>query len=158
MVRARVIGYIPLQREKKVKTRIDLLLGKSMILLLFAFLYYIQILIQSNATLYSPHLDVTRLNGSSRLKKLAVAAKAFNHNDMCKHDSDVKQGAVAIVRSILRSSSMSLNGRSKEIQHCLQILLNLYRCSEERLCASYCTDGIIILDLLEIIRDQLSAW
>lgn len=100
------------------------------------------------------HLDVTRSNdiGNGRLKKLAVAAKAFNHNDIRKHDSDVKQGAVAIVRSILHSCSMSFSGRSKEIQHCLQILLNLYRCSEERLCASFCTDGIIILDLLEIIE------
>jgi len=86
------------------------------------------------------------------LKKLAVAAKAFNHNDMRKHDNDVKQGAVAILRNILRSCSMTFSGRSKEVQHCLQILLHLYRCSEERLCASYCTDGIIILDLLEIIE------
>ena len=52
MVRARVIGYIPLQREKKVKTRIDLLLG-MMALVWFAFLYYTQILIQSNATLFT---------------------------------------------------------------------------------------------------------
>ena len=86
------------------------------------------------------------------MKKLTAAAKAFDHNDIRKHDSDIKTGAVAIVRSILHSCSMSFSGRSKEIQHCLQILLNLYRCSEERLCASFCTDGIIILDLLEIIE------
>ena len=86
------------------------------------------------------------------MKKLAVTAKAFNHNDIPKHDSDVKAGAVAIVRSVLRSCSISFSGRSKEIQHCLQILLNLYQCSEERLCASFCTDGIIIIDLLELIE------
>jgi hypothetical protein len=99
--------------------------------------------------------DVTHgKNDSDRLKKLITAAHSFDHSDSRAHDRDIKDGAVAIVCSILRSCSPFLIARSKEIQLCLMILMRLYRCcSEERLCASFCTDGtILILDLLELIE------
>jgi hypothetical protein len=98
--------------------------------------------------------EVTRgKNDSDRLRKLVTAAKLFDHTDSRSHDRDVKDGAVAIVCSILRSCSPFFIARSKEIQLCLMILLRLYRCSEERLCASFCTDGTtLILDLLELVE------
>jgi hypothetical protein len=98
--------------------------------------------------------DVTRgKNDSDRLRKLATAAKLFDHADSRNHDRDVKDGAVAIVCSILLSCMPFFIARSKEIQLCLMILLCLYRCSEERLCASFCTDGTtLILDLLELVE------
>ena len=92
-------------------------------------------------------------NDSDRLRKLVTAAKLFDHTDSKSHDRDVKDGAVAIVSSILRSCSPFFIARQKEIQLCLMILLRLYRCSEERLCASFCTDGTtLILDLLELVE------
>lgn len=85
---------------------------------------------------------------------MVAAAKAFNHNDITKHDSDIRAGAVAIVCSIFRSCSMLSLVISKDTQYCLKILQSLYRCSHERLCASFCTDGttliIYLLDLVEI--------
>lgn len=98
--------------------------------------------------------DVTRAkNNNDRLKLLIAAAKEFNHNDPRKHDSDIKAGAIAFLCSILRSCSPYFIARSKEIQNCLTIILCLYRCSEERLCASFCTDGsTLTLDLLELIE------
>lgn len=98
-------------------------------------------------------------NDGDRLKKLAAAAKAFNHGDANKHDSDIKAGAVALVCNILRSCSPFFIARSKEIRHCLNILLSLYRCSEERLRASFCTDGsTLVLMLLELIEINVSDF
>ena len=98
--------------------------------------------------------DVTRgENDGDRLRKLVTAAESFDHTDSRNHDRDVRDGAVAIVCSILRSCSSFFIVRSKEIQLCLMILLRLYRCSEERLCASFCTDGAtLIIELLELIE------
>ena len=100
------------------------------------------------------HVDVTRAkNSNDRLKILISAVKEFNHNDPRKHDSDIKAGAIAFLCSILRSCLPYFIARSKEIQSCLTIILCLYRCSDERLCASLCTDGTrLVLDLLELIE------
>lgn len=114
----------PLAREKRVITRMSLL------------------------------VDATRAKtDNDRLKKLIAASKLFEHCDARKHDADIKAGAVSLVCAILRSCSMLFIARSKEIQHCLKILLNLFRCSTDRLCASFCTDGTtLIIDLLELIE------
>lgn len=98
--------------------------------------------------------DVTRAkNNTDRLKILVDASNEFNHNDARKHDSDIKAGAIAILCSILRSCSPFFIARSNEIQKCLTIVLCLYRCSDDRLYASFCTDGsTLILDLLELIE------
>lgn len=116
--------YSPLAREKRVITRMSLL------------------------------VDATRAKtDNDRLKKLIAASKLFDHCDASKHDADIKAGAVSLVCAILRSCSMFFKSRSKEIQHCLKILLNLFRCSTDRLCASFCTDGTtLILDLLQHIE------
>ena len=115
----------PLAREKRVITRMSLL------------------------------VDATRAKtDNDRLKKLIAASKLFDHCDASKHDADIKAGAVSLVCAILRSCSMFFKSRSKEIQHCLKILLNLFRCSTDRLCASFCTDGaalfLVLLEFIEI--------
>jgi len=64
-MRAKVIGYIPLDREAPKKTRISHL------------------------------VDVTRAqNESDRVNKLASAARVFSHHDKSKHDQDIQAGAV----------------------------------------------------------------
>eukprot|EP00970_Alexandrium_tamarense_P003355 scaffold529_cov196-Alexandrium_tamarense.AAC.51 len=124
MVAARVIGYIPLDRGIKAKTRISHL------------------------------LDVTRAtNDTDRLKRLNAAAKIFNHHDKRKHDHDVKAGAVAVVCNILRSFSAVFVAKSKEVQCLCNILLHLCRCSEDRARASFCLDGTsLIVSLLEVVE------
>lgn len=101
------------------------------------------------------NLDVTRgEHDKDRLQKLLTAAQAFDHTDTKTHNRDIQDGAVVIVCSILHSCSPFFVARAKEIQLCLTILLRLYRCSEERLCASFCTDGtnliLIFLELIEV--------
>ena len=92
-------------------------------------------------------------NDGDRLKKLVAAAEAFDHSDIKKHNSDVKAGAFSIVCSILRSCMPFLIANSKEIRIILKILLQLLTCSDDRLCASFCTDGsALTLDLLELIE------
>ena len=165
--RTRVIGYIPLEGQR-AKTRISRLLGmwhycvdpelSCRCLLLEPMLCVLLPLAFRNLTQTSSILtiiiDVTRAkNNNDRLKILTAAAKEFNHNDVRKHDSDIKAGAIAFLCSILRSCSPYFIERAKEIQNCLTITLCLYRCSEERLCASFCTDGsALVLDLLELIE------
>ena len=102
----------------------------------------------------SSNKDVTRgKHDNDRLQKLLTAAQAFDHTDTKTHNRDIQDGAVVIVCSILHSCSPFFVARAKEIQLCLVILLRLYRCSEERLCASFCTDGTnLILILLELIE------
>ena len=60
---------------------------------------------------------------------------------------------MAVICSILRSCSPFYITKSKEIVSCLTILLRLYRCSIDRLCASFCTDGTtLILILHELVE------
>ncbi|KAL9188642.1 hypothetical protein ACHAXT_007020 [Thalassiosira profunda] len=123
-VKARVIGYIPLEGQRRAKTRMSML------------------------------LDAARAKSDGdRLKKLAAAAKAFDHSATANHDADIKSGAGAVLCSVLRSCSSVFAAKPKEVQLCLTILLQLYRCSDERLRASFCTDGCaLVLDLLELIE------
>lgn len=124
VLRARVVGYFPMEGEKE-KTRLSKLLDAT-----------------------------RAKSESDRLKKLNICLKAFDHRDADKHDSDIKAGAVAIICSIVRSCSPAFISKSKEIRFSLKILLQLYRyCSGDRLRASFCTDGAsLIPDLLELVE------
>ena len=98
-----------------------------------------------------PNSDVTRAkDDSDRLNKLIIAEKTFNHNETDKHDNDIKAGAVKIVCGILRSCSPF---QKTQTRSCLAILLQLYRCSPSRLCASFCTDAAALTpQLMELIE------
>ena len=99
-------------------------------------------------------VDVTRAkDDSQRLEKLRLAVEAFDHHETQKHDDDVRKGGVHIVSSILRSLSPFFVAKSEQVKSCCTILLQLYRCSQERKSASFCTDGFtLITNLLEIIE------
>mmetsp|Transcript_15502 Transcript_15502/g.32613 ORF Transcript_15502/g.32613 Transcript_15502/m.32613 type:complete len:500 (+) Transcript_15502:151-1650(+) len=122
--KARVIGYIPLDRGLRAKSRVSKL------------------------------LDVTRAkDDADRVKKLAIAVKAFNHHDKDTHDADIKSGAISIVCNVLRSCSPFFIAKSKEVQHLCKILLQLLRCNEDRARAAFCLDGsALITVLLEVIE------
>ena len=98
--------------------------------------------------------DVTRAKDDShRLEKLQLAVEALDHHDRQKHDDDIKAGAVQIVYSILRSCSPFFIAKSELVKSCCTILLQLYRCSQERARASFCTDGFaLVTNLLEVIE------
>ncbi|KAL3804711.1 hypothetical protein HJC23_008526 [Cyclotella cryptica] len=123
-MRAKVIGYIPLDRGSPTKTRLSHL------------------------------LDITRAkNDSERLKRLNAAAQAFNHHDKAKHDHDVKAGAISILCNLLRSCAPFFIVKSKEVNGLCKILLQLYRCNEDRAKVSFCLDGsTLIIYLLEVIE------
>lgn len=99
-------------------------------------------------------LDVTRAKSDSdRLKKLAAAAKATNHHDKAKHDNDIKAGAVSILCNLLRSCSPFFIAKSKEVYWMCRILIQLYRCNEDRAKVSFCLDGsTLLINLLEVIE------
>lgn len=107
---------------------------------------------------FSLSIDVTRSKDAERMQKLKLAAKAFDHSNQSHHDSDVKQGAVAIVCGLLCSRPFLLN-RTREVQYLCSILLHLFlRCSEEQSRVSFCTEGTqIITSLLELIEVRLSV-
>ncbi|KAL7466343.1 hypothetical protein ACHAXS_006642 [Conticribra weissflogii] len=150
--KARVIGYIPLDRGLRAKSRMSKLLGKfndieSYEAHIYSLMFRQYITILRN-------VDVTRAkDDADRVKKLAAAVKEFNHHDKDKHDSDIKSGAVSIVCNILRSCSPFFIAKSKEVQYLCKILLQLFRCSEDRARAAFCLDGsTLIAVLLEIIE------
>lgn len=98
--------------------------------------------------------DATRAKDDShRLEMLQLAVEALDHHDTQKHDDDIKAGAVQLVCSILRSCSPFFIAKSEVVKHCCTVLLQLYRCSQERARASFCTDGFtLITNLLEVIE------
>eukprot|EP00985_Skeletonema_marinoi_P001101 scaffold449_cov158-Skeletonema_marinoi.AAC.2 len=122
--RGKVIGYFPSMVKQREKTRLMKL------------------------------LDVTRAKDDShRLEKLQLAVEALDHHDRQKHDDDIKAGAVQIICSILRSCSPFFIAKSELVKCCCTILLQLYRCSQDRARASFCTDGFTLLtNLLEVIE------
>lgn len=85
--------------------------------------------------------------------KLRLAIAALDHHDKQKHEDDIKQGAIRVVLSILRSCSPFFIAKSEQVKSCCIIFLQLYRCSQERARASFCTDGsTLIATLLEVIE------
>ena len=98
--------------------------------------------------------DVTRARSDSdRLKKLIAAAKATNHHDKTKHDTDIKAGAVSILCNLLRSCSPFFIAKTKEVYWICKVLVQLYRCNEDRAKVSFCLDGSsLIINLLEVIE------
>ena len=84
---------------------------------------------------------------------LQLAVEAFDHHHTQKHDDDIKAGAVQIVCSILRSCSPFFIAKSEAVKYCCTVLLSLFRCSQDRARASFCTDGFtLITNLLEVIE------
>lgn len=98
--------------------------------------------------------DATRAkDDSQRLEKLHLATEELDHHNAQHHDEDIKAGAVQIVCSILRSCSPFFIAKSEVVKSCCTILLQLYRCSQDRARASFCTDGFtLITNLLEVIE------
>eukprot|EP00986_Skeletonema_menzelii_P010235 scaffold4939_cov149-Skeletonema_menzelii.AAC.8 len=87
--------------------------------------------------------------------KLRLAAEELDHHNTSQHDADIKAGAVPIVSSILRSCSPFFIAKSEVVKYCCTILLHIYRCSQDRARASFCTDGFtLITNLLEVIEIQ----
>lgn len=110
----------------------------------------------SLADLFTVCIDVTRSKDAERIQKLKLAAKAFDHSNQSHHDSDVKQGAVAVVCGLLCSRPFLLN-RTREVQFLCTILLHLLRCSDNQSRVSFCTEGTqIITSLLELIEVSLT--
>jgi hypothetical protein len=82
-----------------------------------------------------------------------LATKVFNHYDKSKHDKDIKAGAISIICSLIRSFSPFFITKSKEVYWLCKILIQLYRCNEDRAKVSFCLDGsTLIINLLEIIE------
>jgi hypothetical protein len=151
-MRARVIGYIPLDRgSPSKKSRVSHLVGEFVVCSEnLQWLLVLAIQSGTNEGLCFV-IDVTRAKSDTdRLKKLALAAKAFSHSDASKHDDDIKAGAASILCSLLRSCSPA---KSKEVVLLCKILIKLYRCNEDRARASFCIDGaVLITNLLEVIE------
>ena len=150
-MRTKVIGYIPLDRGSSIRgTRLSHLVGK------FSLRHNPKLSLQGSRLIMIVKIyeDVTRAkNESDRLKKLAATAKVFNHHDKSKHDDDVKAGAVSILCNLLRSCSPFFVSQSKEVYWLCKILIQLYRCNEDRAKVSFCIDGsILLINLFEVIE------